>query len=402
MKHKQHFLKLFTIIAALFACSPFGANSDKNRSESELDVTMSPQQEQDENKDSNQNKQTTKNPVIGWRDFFKPPPNVKERNILEKSILPSSSKSTPGQLLTDARSLLALGHLDKAEQAYHNLLRLAPEELQGMLELAMLYVRKQQTDNAFNLLEQIKENLSEAESVPNSFLFQYRYTLALAYELVDDTAKSHEILSDLIALDKTFTPGYAALASSYLKKNKLEVAEFIIHRGLDRGKEDPSLYNLLGVITERMGDLEKSQVWYDKSLSISPTFVPALVNKGILSIRKYDYENAENVLKKSLSLQRNHIEAHTALALVYMRTGKPKAAKILLEKVLEIDPQNSNSRYNLALLTLHSLDHPYQAMRLFYEVLQSSTENNSDLKELARSYIEDIKHTNNQMHLEED
>ncbi|MFK7825392.1 MAG: tetratricopeptide repeat protein [Oligoflexales bacterium] len=391
----QHLLLLSAFSFALLACSPFGSAEKENN---ELDVEMGPVPEQ--NGTTNPLAQKNKNRSMSWRDFFKPPPNQKQRGILQQKFISSGDNQNPEDLLKKARSFLALGHLDKAEHTYHNLLRIDSDNLQGLLELAMIYIRKTDTDHAFNLLEEIKQNLTKMETIPNSFLFQYRYTLALAYELIDDTRKSHEILSDLIALDKTFTPGYAALASSYLNKDKLEVAEFIVLRGLDRGKEDPSLYNLLGVITEKIGNLEKSETWYAKALSISPTFVPALVNKGILSLRKYDYESAEISLKKALSLQGNHIEAHTALGLVYMRTGKYNDAKILLEKVLEIDPQNSNSRYNLALLTLHSFDHPYQAMRLFYEVLQSSIESSSDLKELARSYIEDIKHANNKKHKE--
>ena len=380
---------------AIFSCSPFGSSEKDN---SELDVEMEPVEKKKKNTTStnNQNKSTS----MDWRDFFKPPPNKRERGILEQNFVSTTDSLNPSELLTKARSLLALGQLDKAEHTYHSLLRMESDNLQGLLELAMILIRKKQTSNAFNLLEEIKQNLTNMETIPNSFLFQYRYTLALAYELVGDSHKSHEILSDLIALDKTFTPGYAALASSYLTKGKLEVAEFIVLRGLDRGKEDPSLYNLLGVITEKFGDLEKSESWYAKALSISPTFVPALVNKGILSLRKYDYESAEHALKQALELQGNNVEGHTALALVYMRTGKYEDAKILLDKVLEIDPQNPNSRYNLALLTLHSLDHPYQAMRLFYEVLQSSKQNSNDLKELARSYIEDIKHANNKKHRE--
>ncbi|NRA44754.1 MAG: tetratricopeptide repeat protein [Oligoflexales bacterium] len=398
MKHFRVIFIPITLILALTACSPFG--SDEEASSDELDVEMDPIPKNEAGAQGSPVAEVDQKSPKSWQDFFKPPPNAKERNILEQSIVPTDDKQEPSNLLTEARSLLALGQLEKAEQTYHNLLRLESENLQGLLELAMIYIRKKKPDDAFNLLEEIKQNLGDLEEIQSSFLFQYRYTLALAYELVGDSHKSHEILSDLIALDKTFTPGYAALASSYIKKNKLEVAEFIIHRGLDRGKEDPSLYNLLGVVTEKMGDLEKSSTWYDKSLSISPTFVPALVNKGILSLRRYDYESAENSLKKALTLQGNHIEAHTALALVYMRTGKSSDAKILLEKVLELDPQNPDSRYNLALLTLHSLDHPYQAMRLFYEVLQSSNKSSSDLKELAQSYIEDIKHTNNKKHKE--
>ena len=393
-------LILAIVLVTLFACSPFG--SDDESANGELDVDMAPIQNGNSSQNDIDTQTQEQSAPMSWRDFFKPPPNKKERNLLEKSIIPANGKDDPSKLLDEARSLLALGQFDKSEHAYHNLLRIDSDNLQGQLELTMIYLRKKQTEHAFNLLEEIKQNLGELESIPSSFLFQYRYTLAIAYEMVGDTHKSHEILSDLIALDKTFTPGYAALASSYLKKGKLEVAEFIIHRGLDRGKEDPALINLLGVVTEKMGDLEKAAAWYEKALSLSPNFVPALVNKGILSLRRYNYENAENALKQALSLQSAHIEAHTALALVYMRTGKSKDAKILLEKVLELDPQNPDSRYNLALLTLHSLDHPYQAMRLFYEVLQSSGKSSSHLKELAQSYIDDIKHTNNKKHKEGD
>lgn len=330
-----------------------------------------------------------------WKSLFKPAPTVKERQILTRALRVQSDPEDSEGLLAQARKELALGQLEKAAKSYRQVVRLQTENIQAYLELAMIFVRKGELSEAFNWLEEIKQKINDREVIATSFIFHYRYTLALAYIKAHNRQKGHSILSDLIAIDKDFLPGYAALASSYLSEGKLEVAEFIVKRGLDRGKDDSSLFNLLGVISERSGLLEKASSWYDKSIVLAPTFTPALINKGILALKQFDYDEAEKILKQALSYNPSSIEAHTALGIVYIKIGSYSLAKTILEKSVDLAPQNPAPRYNLGLLNLHALNMPFEAMRLFHEVIQSSTEKNKNLKELAKSYIDDIKYTNN-------
>ena len=331
-----------------------------------------------------------------WKKYFRSTPNEKEIKVLKKNIADNENKSISG-LLKNARTYLALGNLNMASSVYLNIIKKENNNKSAMLEIAMIYLRKKQPYKAFEWLENLKPIIDdEKDSISSSFIYQYRYTLAMAYMEINNKTTARDILSDLVASDTSFIPGYTALASSYIEDEKLEIGKFIVQRALNSSKDDPAIYNLLGVISEKEGNFEKASKWYSKSLEISSNFVPALVNKSILEIKGYNYKIAEELLKKSLTLQSSNLEAHVGLAIIYIRQEKFDEAEVLLEKALTLDPQFAATRFNLGILKLHAFKQPYKALRLFYETIQSeSGKTSSVLKSLARSYIEDIKNLNN-------
>ena len=237
--------------------------------------------------------------------------------------------------------------------------------------------------------------MDKAEKVSQSFYFQYQYTLALAYQKRNYKSKSHAILIDLISRDQKFIPGYTALASSYIMDNKLEIAKSIIKRAMDTGKEEASIYSLLGVISEKKGQFEESEHWYEKALELSKDFVPALVNKSILEIRNYNLDTAELHLKRALTLEPANVEAHVVMSILYIKQKRFKDAKALLDKALVLDPHYSQTRYNLGLLSLYAFKKPIEALRLFHEAIQSeSNKEYSPISDLAKSFVQDIKNIN--------
>ncbi len=213
--------------------------------------------------------------VINWQQFFKTAPSVSERKLIEQKLGSPAVANTSGELITRGRNEVALGQYLKAEASFREAIRIAPDNLECQLELAMLYVRKKELIRAFEFLAQIHDGLGTQESPDKQFIFRYRYTLAIAYITRGEREPGHRILSELIGQDKSFTPGYAALASSYLSIGKHRIAEFIAQRGIDRGQADPALYNVLGVVAEQNSQLEVAETWYNKALSIAPTFAPA-------------------------------------------------------------------------------------------------------------------------------
>ena len=106
------------------------------------------------------------------------------------------------------------------------------------------------------------------------------------------------------------------------------------------------------------------------------------------------YKEAEKILKEVLKIEKNNVSALSALAAVYLKTAKLPQAEVVLEKALNIDTQNTVIRYNLGLVRLYGNSQPYQALRLFHEVMQTSTKFESDLSKLAGSLMEDIKQGN--------
>ena len=328
--------------------------------------------------------------VIDWQAFFKPPPSKAERGILESRLGKWDDKEDPDALVVKGRLEVAMGRYGYAETSFRKALRLNDKHPDAMLELASLFLRRRAWIETFDLLARIKETINSDQAISQSFIFRYRYTLAMAYIGRDERAKGHKVLSDLLGIDKSFAPAYIALASSYLADGKDNIAEFIARRGLDRTKDQAPLINILGIVALRAKQIEAALQHFDLVLEINPRFVPALVNRAIISTHSLEYAAAEQDLMAALRVDPYHIDSLVALGVVQKKQGNISAAKAALSKAVDLAPDDPHARFNLAVLYADDLKKPNEAARLFTEVLQTPS-SAIELKRTARSYLDGLK-----------
>ena len=325
-----------------------------------------------------------------WKSFFKKSPSVKDISSMKQNMATWLNSSQMQNLKKAARAQVILGQYEKAIQSYRTLIRNNPKETQLIIELAQVFLRKDKIDRCFATLREAKSNIDNNEQPKSDIIFQYKYTLGLTYIRKGNDTMGHSILSSLISKDPGFSPAYAAMSSSYLAKNKLQLSEFIAKRGLDRGKEDASLTNLLGVIAYRRGKYVEAKRWLKRSLKKNENFVPAIINRANIHIYNGELEAAEASLNKAIMLKPDSSKAYTVLGIVYRKQKRYKESESALLKSLELRPESAYSRYNLALLKYESLEEPGEALRLFHEVIQIDS-SNSKLTEQARLSIETLK-----------
>lgn len=328
--------------------------------------------------------------VTNWQMFFKAPPSSVQRSLLEQKLKKWTDNDTVAGLISKGRSESALGHYAAAEISFRKALRLDAGNQEALLELAGMYLKKGEIQTAFELLAQVREITTTSETVTSTFIFKYRYVLALAYLARGDREKGHVILSDLIGEVKTFAPAYTALASSYIELGRLNVAEFVMKRATDRIKEDASVFNLMGYIKQRDRQYEAARRWYDKALALNPAYAPALVNRGNLYAQQFELDQAEKDLIAALTADPLSSDAMVSLGIVQKRKNNIAGAKASLSKAVELDPANAFARFNLGVLMANDLKQPTEAMRLFNEVLQTSSAT-QDLIGLARTYLADLQ-----------
>lgn len=328
--------------------------------------------------------------VIDWQAFFKPPPGKDQRGILEKKLESWQEDGDADKLLEKARVEIALGRVAAAEASLLRALRLKDEHPEAMIELVILNLKKRQLDNAFELLGRIRDRILQSDDVSQSYVFRYRYSLAMAHLARGERDKGHKVLSDLLGVDAGFAPAYVALATSYLGEGKESVAEFVARRGLDRVKDQAPLHNILGAIAFRTRQWEKARQWFDQALEKSPHYVPALVNRAALSVANLELQAAEQDLLVALERDPTNIDALVGLGVVQKRQGNYSAAKATFSKALDLSPEDARTRFNLAVLYADNLKKPNEAMRLFSEVL-AIPQATHELKVLARGYLDGLR-----------
>ncbi len=328
--------------------------------------------------------------VTNWQSFFKSPPTAAQKTLLEQKLKKWTDNDSAQGLLKKGRSESAVGQHGAAEISFRKALRLDNNNHEVMLELASLYLKKGEISTTFELLAQVREVTTTSDDISKDFIFKYRYVLSLAYLARGEREKGHSILSALIGEVKGFAPAYTALASSYIELDRLNVAEFVMKRAVDRIKDNASVFNLLGYIHQRGRQNDAARRWFDKALATDPNYAPALVNRGNLYAQQFELSHAEKDLLAALAADPGSSDAMVSLGVVQRRQGNIAGARASLSKAVEMNPNNAFARFNLAVLMAKELKQPTDAIRLFNEVIQTSGATR-ELTNMAKTYMADLQ-----------
>ena len=330
--------------------------------------------------------------VLEWQEFFKDKPNASERDVLLRQLkkLEATSKLDLHELLTLARLQKATGQIKKSEASYRSVIRRSDDNFAAHIELAQLFLQLGDTETAFDYIVDAKKILGQAEESSLSDRFRYKYTLALANLQTGKVSEARSMLSDLIAKEQSFVLAYQALAFSYLKETKYDLAEFVANRGIERSDKHAALLNVLGIVQEKSGSIAKAKQFYQKAIELDPNLVSALVNRASLAIRNAEYAAAERDLNQAVQNDPYFVNAYVTLGVLFHKTGRYTSAKSWFLKALDLSPDNAFARYNLASLYASEFDDKNKALQLYYEVLQSQ-DKTEEIEELARIQIQGLR-----------
>lgn len=109
-----------------------------------------------------------------------------------------------------------------------------------------------------------------------------------------------------------------------------------------RQQKDLAEYSIwIGWCQLRLGQLEASQLAFDRVLAQIPGQPEALTGLGYLRLRREELDAAEQAFRAALVGQPNNKDALTGLALASFRRNQLAPARSYAEKVLQLDPQNA-------------------------------------------------------------
>ena len=367
----------------LVGCSLFSSSEDQ------LDVTL-PDEDSAAAEEPSQAPGVEQEAMLDWSRFFEPP-DSRQKMRIQRQIRQLEHSQTPGELIRLACNQLVLGQTEKARANFLEALRLSGTEPEALLGLATIALESGKTERSFQLLSRLKTYLDDTETTDPSLIFRYRFVLALSYLRYGDIQRGRNILADVLSRQANFAPGYAALASSYIAREQLQVAQFILHRGLDRAGDHPAFFNLLGVVAHQEERPERAHSWFEKALALQADHVPTLVNQAHLFIDQVEFDLARTNLARILKEQPSHPQALMLLGILQGLNAKFDDAALTLQKAMERVPGDPSARYNLGLVTLHRGHHSTKVMQLLKEVTQM-TDARTDLHQLATDLMFQVDH----------
>jgi tetratricopeptide (TPR) repeat protein len=273
---------------------------------------------------------------------------------------------------TEARFYLGIVYLDegmyrRALEHFERASREKPEYADVLCYLGATYFYLGEKSKA-------KKALEKSLRISPGYRSAKNYYGLLLYSMGDDE-KAVEHLSSAIAGEEMNESTSMSLALMYMRKGDLEEAMGILHGILESGGESADLLYFLGEVNFGLKRLEEAEEFYRRSLQKNPDFLRAREKLAYILVKRGDYDSAEELIssnsdnfadiykimgdikffkndldlaekyyRKSLDVNAEYGEAMESLVLVLRKNGREEEADQLLNRLLEIDPQNVVAR----------------------------------------------------------
>lgn len=143
-----------------------------------------------------------------------------------------------------------------------------------------------------------------------------------------------------------FKAGHAALFQDY----QYAEAEKKFMHVLKLDENNPFTLGNLAMAQMEQGNYKDAKDSLDKALKQNVDDAYALMGMGVLSFRQKNYESARDYLARSVKINSADATAQHFLGSTLNNLGQQKAAETALRKAVQIQPGNSNSHYNLAVV----------------------------------------------------
>ena len=114
-------------------------------------------------------------------------------------------------------------------------------------------------------------------------------------------------------------------------------------------KDDPKLYNAMGLAYMGKGLLKEAESYFEKALKLNPDYSEARNNLGVVLYQMRRYDEAIREFERVLSdvLYKTPQQAYLNLGLVYFAKGEMRRALFYFKKAISIDPNFALAYANL-------------------------------------------------------
>jgi len=243
--------------------------------------------------------------------------------------------------------LLKKGDLNGARKAFDEALKLKPDHRDALVNLGVVLKRGNDYAGAIKHYRQALKKVPRDPLIMNNLIVSYR--------LNKQYAEAEKTGHRLLARAPSNVEAYKNMTLIYYDQGKYEMAELLCinagkmlekQREKDKTiKDDPGIYNNLGMIYMKMGKVREALDQFGKALKVDPNSINALINTGAIAHSYRDYGRAIASYDKVLKLQPQNPIALKGLAYAYFGLGgtnRKLADKAVeyFQKVSKADPKD--------------------------------------------------------------
>lgn len=272
-------------------------------------------------------------------------------------------------------ALLEAGLLTEAETELTAALKLDPSNVDALVQLARVYLSRQDIPTAgrtleaavargveaapiYALLAEVYERSGHMENAipamrlaiqhdPQSEKYRYAYGLLLtnAYAPAAAVIRLEEALQSL----PKSSPLWFALGLAHFKNDNNEKAEEAFKQSLELNPNFAPALAYRGMIRVQTGATAEGITLYEKALQADPkiTVIHYLIADALLKQVDTDLARVEKHLKRAVEADSTFTPARIALGKLFMRAGRWAEAAAELEQVIKLDPSLADAYYQL-------------------------------------------------------
>lgn len=286
------------------------------------------------------------------------------------------------------------GELDKAIEAYSNVVKSAPDNVEARYKLGVALGRERKFQAAI-------EQLEKAIALDPSNITVQR-TLAGAYEAANMVEKAQQAYQKLLGMttnprvvadaNKRFT---LITAKEYAQKGDTSAALKLLDELRKQTGDDPEVIYYIGVTNSLANNFDEAEKAFERVIQLLPNNRNAYQNLIKLYEQKRQYGKAiaamDKMIKSENPQSREYREDSLRLQLLkgrlFMERGDIKKAVSAFNNVLTMDPRNAFANYNLGVI-YQQQGRWKEAEKSFDAVLRTMPGNLDAQLRLSAIYIE--------------
>lgn len=165
--------------------------------------------------------------------------------------------------------------------------------------------------------------------------------LGVAYEGLGQNERAEMAYRRAATLDPEQAQPYIRLGDLFMSMNEYQLSAQNFMRALEIEPDNHILLTKMGVLFGRVGDTTNAFNYFRQSLEVEPAYAAGYLNWG--NVLLVNGDTAEAIVKYNTAKQHDRllIEPYYNLAVLYIRLGDLPKARINVDSLLMIEPDNS-------------------------------------------------------------
>lgn len=266
----------------------------------------------------------------------------------------------------------------EAEALLKDILKLEPENADGLMTHARLELADNKPDNAIVDLRSILKNAPDAP--------QALTLLALAQERTGSFNLALDSYKKVLEKNGNDVPALLGAARLDIRQNQLEEAQKLLEHARSQAGTNLEVTRLLVDIYARKQQWPQALELCDQLTLNSNTAAIGYYLKGAVQLQKKDTNEGIESIKKALEKEPRAIEPLQMLISVYVGTKQTDTATTYLEAFVKNHPELIHAQELLGALYRQTGKLP-QAQHLLEEIIKKEPQRVSAYRELAAVYI---------------